>query len=347
MLFMQLADASSLRDISNGLRSATGDLNHLGVKKAPSKSSISYINANRDYKIFEEYYYELLERFEPSLHRRRQYAAKIKRKVYIMDGSVIPLCLSLFDWAKFRTKKGGIKLHTVLDYDTGLPCYLTITEGKKHEVNEAKQIVYPSGSVVVIDRGYVDYEWLYNLDSYGVKFVTRLKSNAAYQVRDEYGINPKHSHIISDENIELTSYKGQKDYPKVLRKVVVYDAENDKVLELLTNDLSWTADTVSQLYRARWDIEVFFKALKQLFRVKSFVGTSPNAVRIQMWISMIAMLILTYLKRKAKYKWHLANLITFLRINLFAKIDLWSWVDQPFKKKIDPPPEYNLFNMPL
>ncbi|HRN33953.1 MAG TPA: IS4 family transposase [Saprospiraceae bacterium] len=165
MLFMQFADASSVRDNSNGLRSATGDLNHLGVKKAPSKSSISYINANRSYKIFEEYFYALLDKLEPSLQCRRQYAARLKRKIYIMDGSVIPLCLSLFDWAKFRTTKGGIKLHTVLDYDTGLPCFATITDAKTHEVNEARSIAFPSGSIVVMDRGYVDYKWLFNLDS--------------------------------------------------------------------------------------------------------------------------------------------------------------------------------------
>lgn len=345
MLFMQFADATSVRDISNGLRSATGDLNHLGVKKAPCKSSISYINANRSYKIFEEYFYALLDKLEPSLQRKRQYATRLKRKIYIMDGSVIPLCLSLFDWAKFRTSKGGIKLHAVLDYDTGLPCFATITEAKTHEIKEAKGISFPSGSIVVMDRGYVDYQWLFNLVSYGVNYVTRIKSNAVYEVNSTFETNKKSTHIISDENIVLTSEKGQKAYPKELRKVVVYDAENDKILELITNNLSWTAETISQLYKARWDIEVFFKALKQLFRVKSFVGTSTNAVRIQMWISLIAMLILTYLKRKAKYKWHMANLIAFLRINLFVKIELWYWLNQPFKKKIDPPPEFNLFSI--
>ncbi len=344
MLFMQLANANSLRDISNGLRSATGNLNHLGIKKAPSKSTMSYINEHRTYKIFMDLYFKLLERYEPSLQRRRKYARRIKRQIFIMDASIIPLCLSLFDWAKYRTTKGALKLHAVLDYNTGLPNYAIMTDGKTHDITAAKDIYFPSGSVLVIDRAYVDYEWLYILDSSDVFFVTRLKSNADIEILESFLTNDKHEHILSDQDIKLTGFYTSKKYPENLRIVKVYDKENDQMLVLLTNNLSWTADTVSQLYKARWDVEVFFKHLKQLFKVKTFVGTSANAVRIQMWSSMIVILLFKYLKNKAKYKWNLSNLVSFFRINLFVKIDLWKWVNNPILIKPKPPPINTLFN---
>lgn len=343
MVFMQLAGATSLRDISNGLRSATGNLNHLGVTKAPCKSSLSYINAHRSYEVFKDLYFVLLDKMEPSLQRTRIYARRLKRKIFIMDASVIPLCLSLFDWAKFRTRKGAIKLHAVLDYDTGLPCYAVLTDGKTHDVKAAHNIVFPSESVLVIDRAYVDYEWLYILDSSGVFFVTRLKSNADIDMVESFSTPERHEHILSDQDIRLTGFYTSKKYPGKLRIVKVYDPQNDQTLVLLTNNLSWTADTISQLYKARWDVEVFFKHLKQLFRVKTFVGTSPNAVRIQMWCSMIAIMLIKYLKAKADYKWHMSNLITFLRINLFVKIDLWKWVNKPVLERAHAPPQNTLF----
>jgi len=343
MLFMHLANANSNRDISNGLRSATGNLSHLGVTRAPSKSSMSYINAHRNYEVFKDLYFALLKKLEPSLGRRKKYARRLKRQIFIMDASVIPLCLGLFDWAKFRTKKGAIKLHAVLNYDTGLPSYAVISEGKVHDSVAAKQTAFPESSVLVIDRAYVDFGWLNDLDSSGVFFVTRLKSNAKIEVLETFLTKDKDEHILSDEDIALTGFYTSQKYPQKLRIVRVYDAINDKTLILLTNNMSWTADTVSQLYKARWDVEVFFKQLKQLFKVKTFVGTSPNAVRIQMWTSLIAILLLNYLKRKAKYKWNLSNLVNFLRINLFVKINLWKWLNNPIIKHNKPPPQMTLF----
>lgn len=343
MLFMQLSKVDSLRDISNGLRSATGNLSHLGIKKAPSKSSISYINKHRNADFFEDLYFDLLNDLEPSLSNRRKYARRLKRKIFIMDSSIIPLCLSLFDWAKFRTKKGAVKLHAVLDYDTGLPSYATLTDGKKHDVKVAANTVFPKDSVLVVDRAYVNYEWLYNLDSTGVFFVTRLKSNADIKVVETFLTNDKQEHVLSDQDIRLTGFYSSQKYPDKLRIVKVYDKENNQNLVLLTNNLSWTADTISQLYKARWDVEVFFKHLKQLFRVKTFVGTSQNAVRIQMWCSMIAILLFKYLKQKAKHRWNLSNLVTFLRINLFVKIELWKWINNPIINRANPPPQNTLF----
>ena len=344
MVFMQLSGSTSIRDIANGLLSATGNLSHLGIFKSPSKSSISYLNQTRGYEVFQDLYFELLQKLEPSLEKARVYAKKLKRQIFILDSTIIPLSLSLFDWAKFRTSKGAIKLHAVLDYDTGLPNYAVISDGKQHDVKVAKSIAFPKGSVVVADRAYVDYKWLYNLDSTGVFFVTRLKSNADIKVTESYLTNDKHEHILSDQDIQLLGFYSSKNYPKSLRVVKVYDELNDQTLILLTNNISWTADTISQLYKSRWAIEVFFKHLKQLFRVKSFIGTSANAVKIQMWCSMIAILLLTYLKSKAKHKWHLSNLISFLRLNLFVKIELWNWLNYPIIKKDKPPPALDLFS---
>lgn len=343
MLFMQFANANSLRDIANGLNSATGNLSHMGLSQSPSKSSLSYQNKHRDYRVFEAVYYSLLDKYEPSLKRRKMYAKRLKRQIFLMDSSIIPLSLSLFDWANFRTRKGAVKLHTVLDYETGLPNYVVLSDGKKHDVKAAIETSFPAKSVLVVDRAYVDYKWLFNLDSTGVFFVTRLKDNANYVVAQTFLEDDKAEHILSDKDIELIGFYTSKKYPKKLRIVKVYDAANDKMMILLTNNFNWTAQTISELYRARWDIEVFFKHLKQLFRIKTFVGTSPNAVRIQMWTSMIAILLFKYLKNKAKYKWNLSNLVSFLRINLYAKIELYKWLNNPLHKPIKKQPVGSLF----
>ena len=312
MLLLQLADLNSLRDISTGLRSASGNLSHLGLERAPSKSAISYRNKTRGFEFFRDLYLDLLENLHPCVKGKRLYAKRLKRQIFIMDASVMPLSLSLFDWAKFRSTKGVIKLHAVLDYDTGLPTYAVITEGKKHDVTQAKQVNFSAGSVLVVDRAYVDFEWLNVLDSTGVVYVTRLKKNVKIRIAESYLTNNKQEHILSDQDIELTGFYTAKKYPQKLRIVKVYDEKNDKEMILLTNNLIWTADTISQLYKARWAVEVFFKHLKQLFRVKTFVGTSANAVRIQMWCAMTAILLLKYMKEKAKYHWHLSTLISFL-----------------------------------
>jgi hypothetical protein len=342
MLFCHLAKSTSVREISDGLRSAAGNLNHLGVEKSPSKSSVSYINSHRTWELFRDYYFSLLERYEPSLARRRQYAHKLKRKIFLMDATTISLCLSLFDWAKFRTRKGGIKLHTVLDYDTALPVFMHMTEARRHESKVAPVDFFPAGSVVVMDRGYIDFDYLNILDSREVFFVTRLKSNADVKTVKSYWTSDKQEHILSDKDIKLMGIQVSKKYAGKLRAIEVYDKKSDQYLVLLTNNLFWTADTISQLYKARWDIEVFFKQIKQVLKIKTFVGTSSNAVLIQVWTAMISILLLKYLQLRVKHKWHLSNLAAMLRTHLFSKIDMWRWLNEPFIKP-HPPPD----NMPL
>jgi hypothetical protein len=330
MLFCHFAKASSLREISNGLKSATGNLNHLGIlNKTPSKSSLSYINQHRDSRLFREYYYSLFDYFQKtSVFKQKKF--KISKKIYLLDSTLISLCLSLYDWAHYNKVKGAVKLHTLLDYDGCLPSYVNITAGKDADVKIAKQISLPPDTVLVADRGYLDFDLLYKWDKWRVKFVLRLKENIKYIGFAQRSLPPdKQQHILVDENIKLIdSYE---KYPKFLRRVVVFDAFNNVTLELVTNNFIWTAETIAELYKQRWRIEIFFKELKQHLKIKTFVGTNRNSVLIQIWTALISILIIKYLKQIAKYGWCLSNLISFLRMNLFVKIDLQKWLDEPFK----------------
>ena len=343
MMFCHLAKANSVREIANGLRSATGNLNHLGVQHSPCKSSVSYINKHRSWFVFRDIYFGLLERMEPSVRMRRQYAHRLKRKIYLMDSTLIHLCLSLFDWAGYRQRKGAVKLHTILDYDTCLPVFVHLTDGRTNDIRIARDVNFPKGSIIVMDRAYADFQWLYNLDSTGCFFVTRLKSNVQFELLEDFATNEKQEYILSDEHIRLTGFYAAKKYPGKLRVVKVFDEKYNRRIILLTNQMSWTADTISQLYKARWDIEVFFKHIKQVLKIKTFIGTTPNAVLIQVWTAMIVILLLKYLQAKSSYDWHLSNLVGFLRINLFVKIDLWKWINEPFVKIHDPPIQPELF----
>jgi hypothetical protein len=329
MIFCHLSNAGSVRDISNGMRSCTGNLIHLGCKKAPSKSSISYINQHRDHRIFELFFTVVFRHLSKYVGFERSKFQRLKRKVFLMDATIIPLCAKVFDWAHFRKHKGAVKLHMVLDYDGCLPCYASITEGKVHESKVARSMSFPSGSVVVFDRGYIDFKWLHDLDSRGIFFVTRAKDNMAYEYTTEYETDEQKGYH-SDQNIRLTGPQTSKDYPKTLRRISFTDPQTGQQLVFLTNNMFWTAETVAQLYKERWNIESFFKQLKGEIRVKTFVGTSENAVRIQLWTALITMLLLKAMKQIARYKWHLSNLVAFLRLNLFVKINLYEYLHRPF-----------------
>jgi hypothetical protein len=335
MLFCQFAKSQSVRDISNGLRSATGNLNHLGVSKAPSKSTISYQNKNRDWMLFKDYYYQLLSHLGQQAGFK-QVKFRIKSKIFLLDSSTISLCLSLFDWAKYKTTKGAVKLHTLLDYDGNLPAYVNITDGKTADNKGAYDIPLLKGSVVVADRFYNDFSLLNIWDSSGVYFVVRHKENIKYvTVKENELPDNRHGHILKDEIIMLTGNTSKIKYPKKLRRVAIWDDKNNQVIEVITNQMSWTANTISELYKSRWQIEIFFREIKQLLHIKSFIGTTENAVMIQIWTALITILILKALKAIAKYGWQLSNLVAFIRLNLFVKIELQKWLDKPF----DEPPK--------
>ena len=337
MLFSQFASSQSLRDISNGLRSATGNLSHLGIRKAPSKSTISYQNKHRNWELFKNYYYELLDTFgHQAVQKRVKF--KIKAKILLLDSTTISLCLSLFDWAKYKTQKGAVKMHTLLDYDGNLPAYVNITNGKTADNKGAYDVPLLKGSVIVADRFYNDFSLLNIWDSKGVFFVIRHKDNIKFDsIKENELPDDRHEQILKDEIIKLTGYQSKKKYGKRLRRVAIWDEENQQTIELITNQMTWTANTISELYKARWQIEIFFREIKQLLHIKSFIGTSENAVMIQIWSALITILVLKALKSISKYNWHLSNLVAFIRLNLFVKIELQKWLDYPYENGNSPP----------
>jgi hypothetical protein len=330
MLFCQLAHADSLREICNGLACCLGKLVHLGIDVAPSKSTLSYANKHRPAKLYEELFYTALARFrdEKGLGLRKQ-KFRFKNKLLSLDSTTISLCLEMFPWAKFRQAKGGVKAHVLLDHDDYLPSYVLITEARRSDVKMAHSFPLNPGSIVAMDRGYSDYALYGRWTDRGIYFVTRLKDNARYEVLDS-GPLPANRNILADDLIQFTGDKAQKDCPYPLRRVVVWDAVGDREIVLLTNLLEFGPTTIAAIYKDRWEIELFFKALKQNLKVKSFVGTSENALRIQIWTALIAILLLKWVHHLSKAKWSLSNLASMLRLNLFTYRDLGAWLDNPF-----------------
>lgn len=339
MVFCQFSKSNSLNEVCNGMRSATGDLNHLGLTRAMKKSSLAYNNQHRSWEVFRDMYFALYDQFAPQCKISRSLLPK--RKIYLLDSSVINLCLELYDWAHFRKKKGAIKLHTVLDFDGCLPVFVDMTDGKVSDIRAAHEIEFPCASIVVADRGYVDFDWMSALDERGVFFVIRGKENLKFEL-SERELRPSdqaNKTIAVDWNVFLSLPKSRKKYDKQLRMVQIWDEETEQYLELLTNNFSWTASTIAELYKRRWSIESFFKDIKSNLKIKSFIGTSLNAVMIQIWTALITILLLKVLQKEAKHTWHLSNLVAFVRLNLFVKIDLKLWLDKPF---LDPDEIKNL-----
>jgi hypothetical protein len=283
MLFCQLGRADSLREICNGLACCLGRLVHLGIAKAPSRSTLSYANEHRPAALFEDLFWTVLARFrEQQGLGSRKHRFRFKNKLLSLDSTTISLCLTMFPWAHFRRAKGGVKAHVLLDHDDYLPAYVLFTEAKRSDVKLADSFTLNPGSIVTMDRGYTDYALFGRWTLAGVFFVTRLKDNAAFTVEAEFAV-PENRNIRADQLIQLTGVQAQTDCPGPLRRIVVWDAENQREIVLLTNLLEFGATTVAAIYKERWQIELFFKALKQNLTVKSFVGTSENALRIQIW----------------------------------------------------------------
>lgn len=331
MLFCQLGRADSLREICNGLACCLGRLVHLGITKAPRRSTLSYANEHRPAALFEDLFWTALTRFreQPGVGSRK-HQFRFKNKLLSLDSTTISLCLTLFPWAKFRRAKGGVKAHVLLDHDDYLPAYVLLTDAKRSDVRLADSFTLNPGSIVAIDRGYIDYALFARWSTAGVFFVTRLKENAAFEVVEECQI-PANRNIRADQLIRLTGTRAQADFPELLRRIVVWDAENEREIVLLTNLLEFGSTTIAAIYKERWKIELFFKALKQNLTVKTFVGTSENALRIQIWTAMIALLLLKWLHHLSKANWSLSNLASMLRLNLFTYRDLTKWLHDPME----------------
>ena len=327
MLFCQLGRAHSLREITNGLRSCEGKLTHLGIR-TPNRSTLSYANEHRSWELYQKIFFRLLERCRGQVKGRHKF--QFKNKLVSLDATVIDLCLSMYDWARFRQTKGAIKLHLVLDHDGYLPSFAVITDGKCHEVKVAYLLHFDPGTIVVDDRGYNDYHLFAKWTTENVFFVTRMKDNATYSVIEERKV-PQNRTVLKDEIILFAGPGAAEKCPYPLRRIEFYDAEKERTFVFLTNNMRLGATTVAAIYKDRWQIELFFKALKQNLKIKTFVGTTPNAVKIQIWTALIAMLILRYLQLKATFNWSLSNLVALLRMNLFTYRDLWTWLNEPFE----------------
>jgi hypothetical protein len=301
-------------------------LKHLGIA-APSRSSLAYANGHRPWQLYQEVFLQLLERCRMQVGGRKKF--RFKNKLVSLDSSTIDLCLSIFDWARFRRTKGAIKLHLLLDHEGYLPEFAWITEGKVADVKIAQQLRFTPGTIIVDDRGYTDYALWGRWCSEHVYFVTRMKDNALYEAIGDKKI-PHHRHILKDEQIELRGPKAIERCPYPLRRIEAEDPETGETLAFITNHVDLGASTIAAIYKDRWQIETFFKALKQNLKVKTFVGTSSNAVKIQIWTALIAMLILKFLQLWSRFHWSLSNLAALLRLILFTHRDLWAWLNKPF-----------------
>ena len=316
LLFMQLTGRVSLRDGISGLKARVRSLYHLGVQ-AVARSTFADANSRRPAAFFEALFGRFYQRCQPVSPRHK---FKFNNRLYSLDATVVQLCLALFPWASFRRTKGAIKLHTLLDHDGYLPAFVTITEGRRHEAKAASLPRLPRGSIIVVDRAYTDYSWFRTLKNCGLFFVIRQKSNAVYQVKEHRPV-PRRSGVTADQIISLTGPKAA-SYPYLLRRVCYTDPETGKQYVYLTNNFRLSPRTIADIYKERWQIEIFFRWIKQNLKIKAFIGNSANAVMTQIYIALIAYLLLCYFKFLSGVNIGLQELFRLLQLNLFRKCPL-------------------------
>lgn len=331
LMFCHLGGARSLREIIGGLAASEGKLRHLGVERAPVRSTLAYANQHRPWQLYRTVFEKLVEicRLEA---QERQRKFRFQHPLLTLDSTVIPVCVEMFEWAKYVKTKGAVKMHTVLDNRSVLPQYAVITAGQTADLKVARGLKLEAGTIVVMDRGYEDHDWWRKLTAEGVFFVSRLKDSTYYGIIEE---RPKPADpILRDEVIVLTS-EPESNQPMKLRRIEVWLEDKQETMVFVTNHLRLAASTITAIYRDRWQIELFFKAIKQSLRIKTFIGTSENAVQVQIWTALIAMVLLRYLQLRSTWKWSLSNLVALLRYQLFVYRDLWSWINQPFRPPVD------------
>ena len=295
MTFAQLTYRESLRDIEACLRAHSSKLYHLGIRGRIARSTLADANENRDWRIYQDFALSLIS-VARRLYAEDEFGVELKHTVYALDSTTIDLCLALFPWARFRKKKGAVKLHTLLDLRGNIPAFIYISDGKLHDVNVLDLMIFEAGSFYVMDRGYIDFARLYMLHQSQAFFVTRAKSNLQYRRLYSHPID-KSTGLRCDQTITLTGLNTSQDYPIRLRRVKFYDVEHDKLLVFLTNNFDLPALCIAQLYRCRWQVELFFKWIKQHLRIKAFFGTSENAVKTQVWIAISAYVLVAIVKK--------------------------------------------------
>ena len=317
MAMAQLAGRNSLRDIVENVSAQAHRLYHLGSAKL-TRSNLSRINEDKPYALYEALFGKLLNRCQGMTP---DHDFRFKNPMYSLDASTIDLCLSAFPWADFRTTKGGIKLHVGLNHAGYLPEFVTITDGKTSDIKVGRTLEFPKGSMVAIDRGYNDYAWYNQLTENGIFFVTRLKSNAKTRVVSRRPVLSSKG-LSSDQTIEFTGAQTAKKCPIQLRRIGYRDPETGKHYIFLTNNFKLAAKTIADIYKARWQVELFFKWIKQNLKIKSFIGTSKNAVMTQIWIALCVYLLLAFIKFQSKLKKSMQQILRLLHLNLFEKRDL-------------------------
>ena len=319
MVLAHIRQENSLRDIDIVLNAHANKLYHIGIKQCP-KSTLADANERRDYRIYEEFAKSLMHRARRE-YAQTELALEVDNAVYALDASIIDLTLSLFPWAKFRKTKGAIKLHAMIDLRGNIPAFLTITDGKVHDVKVAPLVPIEPEGIYVVDRGYVDFAWLWSVHQTGAFFVTRLKKSLNWTRVVSHPVD-KSIGLRCDQEVLLSSLRLKNLYPNRLRWISFRDETQNRTLVFLTNNFTLPSETIATLYKARWEIELFFKWIKQNLRVKTFYGTSPNAVKIQIWIAMIVYLKLAILKERYHLEPSLSKLLHFLEVNLFERKSL-------------------------
>jgi hypothetical protein len=317
LLYSLIKDLSSFRDIQTGLKTHMEKWSHIGIQTV-AKSTLSDALARRPYQIFEELFYRFLEKCH---QHTNGHPFRVKVPVFTQDATLISLCLSSFNWAKYRKRKGALKLHMLLDHDGCLPSFIRMTNGKVHEIRVVKDAQYdfpvlPPDSILTIDRGYMDYAWLYSLAGQGTTFIIPAKCNMAYQVVGQHEKPNKKRGILSDQVIEFTNFYEQKSYPERIRLIryrYIDTKGQEQEIEVLTNNMKLAASTIAGLYKGRWEIESFFRWIKQNLKIKSFYGTSENAVMTQVWVAMILYLLLSFIKFQTRYGYSMLELLRVIR----------------------------------
>ena len=320
MAFAQLTYRESLRDIETCLRAQGAKLYHIGIRGGISRSTLADANETRDWHIYQDFALCLIQTAR-KLYAGDGFGLELKNTVYALDSTTVDLCLALFPWARFRQHKGAVKLHTLIDLRGNIPTFIHVSDGKLHDVNVLDQIPFEAGSFYVMDRGYVDFARLYRMHQTQAFYVTRAKSNLQYRRVYSHPID-KTTGLRCDQTIVLTGVQSGKDYPIHLRRVKFYDAKHDKLLVFLTNNFDLPALTIAQLYRCRWQVELFFKWIKQHLRIKRFLGTSENAVKTQVWIAIAVYVLVAIIKKRLKSELSLYTMLQIFSLTLFEKTPL-------------------------
>ncbi len=320
MAFAQITYRQSLRDIETCLRAMQSKLYHCGIRGKVSRNTLAKANENRDWRIYADFA-QVLIGIARKLYAQDDFAVQLAQAAYALDSTTIDLCLSLFPWAKFRKHKAAIKMHTLMDLRGSIPCFIRITDGKVHDVNILDELVLEPGSFYIMDRGYIDFAGLYTFGQNLCFFVTRAKCNLDYR-RLYYRKVDKTTGLRCDQTIVLKGYETSKDYPAVLRRISYFDSETDKRLVFLTNNFTLAALTIVQLYKCRWRIEIFFKWIKQYLRIKTFFGTTENAVKTQIWIAISVYVLVAIIKKELDLDSSLSEILQILSIVLFEKVPI-------------------------